>query len=116
MKPRRKFSKEFKRQVVEELLSGMTTVATLCRKHALIHSVLKRWQQDYALGRLENEPTTEAGLSEKVAELERLVGRLTMENGILKKALKLTLFREKRNASLSGNTLLPSKASAGGVK
>lgn len=88
MKHRRSFSNEFKRKIIEELLSNSTTTATICRRHNIAYPVIARWKKDYADGKLDNEPTTETGYQEKIAQLERMVGRMTMENDVLKKALR----------------------------
>ena len=116
MRTRRTFTKEFKRQVVEEILSGGTTTAAACRKYAIAHPVLARWKKDYSLGRLDNEPTTEAGYQEKIARLEQKVGQLTMENDVLKKVLKQTQSQRARSAPIYPITLPYSEASGGGAK
>lgn len=40
---RRKFSKEFKAEIVELVLSGKLTVPEICRKHDLIDSNVYNW-------------------------------------------------------------------------
>ena len=40
MRTRRTFSNEFKRQVVEEILSGGTFTAAACRKYAIAYPVI----------------------------------------------------------------------------
>jgi len=40
MANRRSFSLELKRQVVQELLSGESTAAQLCRRHSIVPSLL----------------------------------------------------------------------------
>ncbi len=40
MSEQRKFSTEFKRQVVEEYLSGVSTAAQLCRRHSISSGLL----------------------------------------------------------------------------
>ncbi len=42
----RNFTKEFKLQVVQEVLSGRP-VAELCREHSLYASLICRWRKDY---------------------------------------------------------------------
>lgn len=116
MKNHRTFSNEFKKQVVEEILSETITVAAASRKYSVAYQVIKYWQKAYELGRLDNEPTTESGLKERTEQLERMVGRLTMENEFLKKAVKslYTSHRQKERLSKATNNL--SEASVGGVK
>lgn len=57
MRTRRTFSNEFKRQVVEEILSGVTTTAAVCRRYSIAYPIISRWQKVYAMGKLDNEPT-----------------------------------------------------------
>ena len=91
MRNQRSFSLEFKRQVVEELLSGESRPAQLCRRYSISSSVLYHWKKQYSRGKLNNEPTEEAALKdriEKLEKLERLVGRLTLENEFLKRGYR----------------------------
>lgn len=101
MANRRSFSLEFKRQVVQELLSGESTPAQLCRRHNIGSSLLYHWKRQYSRGKFENEPTEEAGLKDRVEKLERLVGKLTLENEFLKKGLQSSLNQSPRNGRLS---------------
>ena len=89
MKNQRTFSLEFKRQVVEELLSGESRPVQLCRRHNISSSALYYWKKQYSRGRFNNEPTEEAALKDRIEKLERLVGRLTLENEFLKRGLSL---------------------------
>jgi len=97
MRTQRSFSQEFKRQVVEELLSGESRPAQLCRRHNISSSLLYHWKRQYSRGRFNNEPTAEAALKDRVERLERLVGRLTLENEFLKKGLQNSLSQPRRN-------------------
>ena len=113
----RKFKNEFKKQVVEQLLSGTTKVCELCRQHDLSRTVIYRWQREYASGQLDNQPTNAQLAAEiKIKELEGLVGRLLMENEILKKAVKLASCPLKPNAISSEKTKVYSGALSGGVE
>lgn len=87
MKNQRGFSLEFKRQVVEELLSGESRPAQLYRRHNISSSVIYRWKKQYSRGKFNNEPTQEAALKDRVEKLERLVGKLTLENEFFKKGV-----------------------------
>ena len=112
----RTFSKGFKIQLVEEILSGITTPAAQCRKHNIARPVLSRWQKQYAKGKYDNEPITEAVLQERVQQLERMVGRLTMDNDLLKKALKHALSQQEKNENLLLTTYPASEVSEEGAK
>jgi transposase len=80
MKNKRIFNVEFKRQAVEELLSGESGAAQLCRKYNICASLLYHWKDMYSRGKLNNEPTEVGALRDKVEKLERLVGKLTRYN------------------------------------
>lgn len=90
MNPKRKFSVELKRQVVEQLLSGTSSPAQLCRQYEISASLLYHWKRQYSRGRYGQEPTAVGALENRIRELERLVGELTFENRLLKKAAELS--------------------------
>lgn len=46
----RKFTKEFKRQVVVEMLAGVSTQAELIRRNDLSYNLLSNWQKAYEKG------------------------------------------------------------------
>jgi transposase len=103
MRELRRFSVAFKRQVVGELLSGVCTLAQLSRRHDISSGLILYWKKRYE----------EAGLA-RIAELERMVGRLTMENELLKKAVEYTARRRKeRSSPITAKSLA---ASRGGAK
>jgi len=103
MRKQRSFSIEFKRQVIEELLSGESRPAQLCRRYNISSSVLYHWKRQYSWGKYNNEPTQEAAMQDRIEKLERLVGRLTLENEFLKKALQNSASQaERRGSSLPG--------------
>jgi transposase-like protein len=101
----RSFSQEFKRQIVEELLSGESQPAQICRRHNISSSLLYHWKKQYTRGKFNNEPTAEAALQDRIEKLERLVGKLTLENEFLKKGLQRSLNQLPRNgkSSVDGN-------------
>jgi transposase len=96
MAKRRTFSPEFKAQIVLEVLSGAKSGAQICREHQIKDSVLSRWKQEF----IERAPQLFARSDrqnqeeERTAELERLVGRLTMELEMSKKASLLLTSRQ----------------------
>src|SRR3990172_815712 len=115
MAERRKFSATFKRQVVEELLSETFTLAQLSRRYDISSGLILHWKKRYEGGGLVEGPSqTEKAQLDRIAELERMVGRLTMENDLLKKAVEYTLRRRRENSSpITAKSLAASK---GGVK
>jgi transposase len=115
MKHRRTFSNEFKRQVLEEYLSGVSTAAQLMRRHDISSGLLYHWKEQYAKGRFDNPPTQEAALEERVRQLEQLVGKLTLENEFLKKAVQRSLAPPRKSGSSSLSIVSSSQASKGGA-
>jgi len=112
MRQQRNFSIEFKRQVVEELISGVSRPAQICRRYDIVPSLLNHWKKQYSLGRFDNEPVKEAALQDRIEKLERLVGKLTLENEFLKKAYQHKLSQQAKNGKSLNNTLVNSKPSA----
>ena len=91
MSKRRKFTPQFKSQVILQLLSGERSMAELCREHQLTSQMVGTWKQQFlaaASQAFESEATRNAD-QERIAELERMVGKLTMELEIAKKASSL---------------------------
>ena len=88
MSKRRTFTPEFKAQVVLEELTGVKDKAEICRKHQLRPQVFARWKAEF----LERAPeifATQPSRGDeqvRIAELERMVGQLTMELAVAKKA------------------------------
>jgi transposase-like protein len=86
---RRQFSRDFKLQVLYEIEGGKSIVQA-SREHQIQPSLIGKWHkqhrqyQEQAFGGNGNTYTYEA----RIAELERMVGQLTMENALLKKALQ----------------------------
>jgi transposase-like protein len=96
MNERRKFSPEFKARVVLEALSGVKSNAELCREHSLKPQLLSDWKAAFleraaTVFRSDEQRSEEAA---RIAELERLAGKLALENEILKKG-SLFLARSK---------------------
>lgn len=85
---RREFTKEFKLQVVAEVDAGKPQ-AQVAREHQVTANTIAKWRKqlrqykEHAFSGRGKAYTDEA----RISELERMVGRLTMENDLLKKAL-----------------------------
>jgi transposase len=88
---RRSFTAEFKAQVVLEVLAGLKSQAEVARQYKLKPELIARWK-DVAIEGLETLFQGEGQRSQdedRIAELERMVGRLTMELEVAKKASAL---------------------------
>ena len=113
MAVRRRFSAAFKRQVVEELLAGAATMAQVCRRYELCQTVVRTWKEQYAQGRLADPAAVGESQEQRIRELECMVGKLTMENALLKRAVAYTL--QRRNEASSPLSGPGSARSRGGV-
>lgn len=88
MVTRRKFTAEFKAQVILEILTEHKSLAQASREYGIKDSVLSRWKQEF----IERSPMVfqQGGVQqddreERIAELERMVGRLATELEMSKK-------------------------------
>lgn len=115
MRNQRSFSLEFRRQVVEELMSGESRPAQICRRYNISSSLLYHWKKQYSRGKFNNEPTEEGALKDRVEKLERLVGKLTLENEFLKRGLQHSLSQSLRNGKSSPLSNTSSGISARGA-
>jgi len=88
MSRHRTFTPEFKAQAVLEELTGVKDKAEICREYQLRLQVLSRWREEFLERAPEIFATTPSRGDEqaRIAELERMVGRLTMELEVAKKA------------------------------
>lgn len=89
-KERRKFSREFKIKVVQAYESGVSAVE-LSRQYEIHPNVIYGWSREYRRDPNHAFPShgddNPENQGRRIAELERLVGRLSLENDFLKKAL-----------------------------
>ncbi len=91
---KRLFTTEFKRDQIARLSHGEETVAELSREHNISQSVIRRWVHLSGEGgktavaaNEEVVPLSELRVAEqRIRELERALGRKTMENEILRAA------------------------------
>jgi transposase len=94
MRKHKQYSSELKTQVVLEVLKGQKSLAQICREHEVAADLVCHWRDVF----LERAPQAFADPrgsgsgskeQERIAELERMIGRLTMELDASKKALRL---------------------------
>ena len=88
MTKRRKFSADFKSRVVMEMLTEQKSAAQASREYGIKDSVLSRWKQEFIerSPQLFEQGTASDDRDQRIAELERMVGRLAMELEMAKKA------------------------------
>jgi transposase-like protein len=94
MSKHKTYNSELKLQVVLEVLKGQKSLAEICREHEVAADLVCHWRDVF----LERAPQVftdpratgkGSGDEQRIAELERMVGRLTMELDASKKALRL---------------------------
>ena len=117
MKTQRRFRPEFKRQVIEELLSGVSSPAQLIRRYRyeIFSGFLYHWRKQYSKGAFETPPDQTGVLEERVRQLEQVVGKLTLENEFLKEAVQRSLAPVQKNGNSLPKTGTFSKVSKGGA-
>jgi len=88
-KPRTYYNREFKMAILAQIESGIP-LAQVARENGLHPTLVARWKKEY----LEDPEKAFAGPGHpykdqaRVAELERMVGKLYAENEFLKKTLE----------------------------
>ena len=86
-----------------EPLRGEQPIAQICRERQVTDSLVDKWRQEFlgkAPGLFETKQTAatvQNDQAERIAELERLVGQLTMENALLKKGSSWLEAQRRRN-------------------
>lgn len=94
---RRRWSAEEKKLIVDETYLPGMNVSLIARKYAISPSQLFKWRRLMEEGALEGINSRDGVISKsqvktlqkQIRELERLLGRKTLENEILQEALKL---------------------------
>jgi len=87
---RRNFTPEFKTEVLLEALRGESSQAELCRRHNLSEYQLSKWKQHFlenAVSVFTSSDKQSSEDAERIAHLQRLVGRMAVAMDIQKKAL-----------------------------
>ena len=92
MASHRKFDPEFKARVVLEVLTGAKTAAEVCREYHLKPDLFSKWKAQFVHNAAKVFQTSEVvdPAQAQVAELERMVGRLTIELEAAKKVSMLS--------------------------
>lgn len=108
MAKRRTFTPEFKFEAVLDMVRGEKTVAQICRERDITESLLYKWRDAFferAPGIFADQRSTNGSdpQAERIAELERLVGRQTLEIEVLKKARSLLDAAPRKNGRSSAS-------------
>ena len=101
MSKKRSYTPEFKARVVLEIISQQKSLAQASREHGVRDSVISRWKQEF----IDRSPQvfetgkTQDDRDQRIAELERMIGRLAMELEISKKVSSVLTSQQSRNAN-----------------
>jgi transposase-like protein len=99
MNKRRSFKPELKAKIVLEVLTGAKSTAQVCREHSIKEQLVTRWKKQFLRSAsliFQQEQHQDSQL-DRIAELERMVGRLTIELEVAKKASQLLSLPSSRN-------------------
>lgn len=116
--PKRKHSPEFRRQIVDLVLSGQKSSSQVAREHDLHPSLVHKWVRDHSEGGSRSASFTPADRERQrlEAELNRYkqkVGELALANDLLKKMIEESQRRRESNSSVvTGKNWDPSKRRA----
>jgi transposase len=96
----RTFTPEFKTQVVLQVLTGVKSATEVCHEHQLGQTVFYRWREEFlqnAARAFDGHARSPDSDQQRIAELEQMVGRLTLQLEVAKKASSLLNARRRRN-------------------
>src|SRR5215813_13677842 len=99
MKKHRQFKPAQKSRAVLQVLTGEKSAAQICRELQIGESLLSRWKKQFLeqASLIFEKESPSAQNDERVAELERLVGRLTLELEASKKVSSLLNYHTNKN-------------------
>lgn len=102
---RRTYTAEFKKTLVEQVLYRSASVTQLSRQHNVHRVLIYRWVQQYRrTGKLKSTESHPSSHKPSVEQLEALVGRLMIDNELLKKALSEMQAADSSKGIISGTT------------
>ena len=105
MPKRRKFTAEFKAELVISVLTNMKSQAEVCREYQIKPQLFNRWKTQM----LENAHVVfqtdelRSAEAERISDLEQALGRKTLELEIAKKASHHASLQFHRNGQLSAS-------------
>jgi transposase-like protein len=86
-KPHRTYTPEFKVRVVMDLISGKKSLSEASREYGIKDTVIARWRQEFMerAPQIFEQPGSRDIQAERIAELERTLGRVTLQLEMAKK-------------------------------
>jgi putative transposase len=97
MPKRRQWDSKTKAKIVLEVIGGVLSPAEACRKYELAESVLARWKREFVEKAdlvFGSDRSGEVGNREEIEDLQRIIGKQTVELEALKKGLGI--LRQKK--------------------
>jgi transposase len=97
VKERRTYTPEFKVRVVLELISGKKSLGEASREYGIKDSLLSRWRQEFLerAPQIFEQPGQQDSQAERIADLERMAGRLALQLEMAKKVFGSSDFLSK---------------------
>lgn len=94
----RNFSIEFKKKIIEQLDSKLTTIAEIVRNYNVSSASVCKWRQKYShhynkpttvVVQMESEALKNDALNKRNAELERIIGQKQLKIDFLEKLIEI---------------------------
>ena len=98
---KRKYTKELKTELVEKVLAGASRLE-VANEEGINPNLITRWKTEYMRGKFHGTSESDTELRKmamKICKLEQMVGKLTMENYLLKKEKEYLAAKKKENLS-----------------
>ena len=96
-KPHRTYTPEFKVRVVMELITSKKSLSEASREYGIKDTVIARWRQEFMerAPQIFEQPGSRDIQAERIAELERTLGRVTLQLEMAKKVFGDSDFMSK---------------------
>jgi transposase len=110
----RYFSKEFKKNIIEQLDAKLITLSDIARQYEVSQVSICRWRQKYSkhyekptklVIEMESEALKTKQLRDRNAELERIVGQKQLKIDYLEKLIEIASEELKIDLKKNSNTL-----------
>jgi transposase-like protein len=99
MAQHRSYPIAFKRQIAQDFLSGKVSLHGLAKRNDICRNLIRVWVEKYERGEFDDDAEAANLLAQyqaRIAALERMVGRLALENELLK--MTSQAFRPQKDA------------------
>jgi transposase len=110
----RSYSISFKRQLIEEYVSG-ASVRSLSQRYDVGRALIRLWARKAEAGGFDDELVTARTLTQyeaRIEALERLAGKQALELEFLKRALELTASRRSETPSIVTGPSAPTSSAS----